>query len=784
MDLTGRKLAHYEVLKRLGEGAMGAVYQARDLKLDRLVALKILPAARSEEDAVRFEREARAISALNHPNIATIFALEQDQGIRFLALEYVSGGTLGHRLEERRREGEATPVRQAVTWCLQIARALAHAHRRGVVHRDIKSENVLLDEDGALKVSDFGLARIGVESALTEEGSVLGTMAYMAPEQVLGEKVDRRADIFSFGALAFEIVAGELPFGAHHAAALSYEILNTATPKLDDYREDLPEPFEQLIYRCLEKKPEDRPASLDEAVEVLEELEAELRPGSSGSSGASETGVVRAVREIEVGSTLGRYRILSKIGEGGMGTVYRAHDLTLDRPVALKTLKRFAFVEPDRAKRFLQEARAASALNHPNIVTVHEAGEASGVSFIAMEYVKGDTLDRRIAAGPLSLVESLGVAVQIADALAAAHAGGIVHRDLKPGNIMITPEGRVKLLDFGLAKLTEDVLTSSAVAAQPLTEEGAILGTAAYMSPEQAEGRPVDSRSDAFSFGSVLYEMESGKRAFEGESKISVLAAIVQKQPRPLRSMAPEAPVELELIVSRCLRKSPERRFQHMGDVKVALEDLLDDYEAGRLAPPETERPEAGPVGRRRWVRMAVGVAVGLALGWLVAWFGIGAGEDSTPTRKARTTLIQLTGGQGFAGGPSWSPDGAWVVYASDQGGNLDLWKKPVEGGAEVRLTSGPRDESRPAWSPDGRTIAFSVRGRGVSVIPADGGQAVELVNFGANPVWTPDGQSILFDAHGAIYRAPYAGGEPQRIVAGTSGVPHTEVSADGERIY
>jgi len=779
--LTGRRLAHYQVLERLGEGAMGAVYRARDEKLGRMVALKILPPAPDAESAQRFEREARAISALSHPNIAVIYAFEQDEEMRFLALEYVSGGTLAERIARFKKEGRAPTPREVVDACLQIAAGLAHAHRRGVVHRDVKAENVLVSEDGLLKVTDFGVAKVGGEAGLTEEGSLVGTMAYMAPEQILGEAVDRRADVFSFGVLAFELAAGELPFDPIHAAQLNYEIVNAPTPDLDDYRRDLPKAFAELIYKTLEKRPEDRLQDLDEAVEKLEEIRANLRTGSADVTGPMPT-YERPRREIEVGATVGRYRVLSKIGEGGMGTVYRAHDLTLDRTVALKTLKTLTFVNPERKKRFLQEAKAASALNHPNIVTIHEADEQLGVSFIAMEFIEGETLDRRIARGPIGLNESLRIAIQIADALAAAHQAGIVHRDLKPGNVMLADDGRVKLLDFGLAKLGEDVLTTSEAADAPQTEEGAILGTAAYMSPEQAEGRAVDSRSDVFSFGSLLYELETGRRAFDGESKVSVLAAIVQKQPTPLVDLAPETPRELDRIVGRCLRKAPERRFQHMGDVKVALEDLLDDHEHGRLAAPDAPAPVVVEAKKTSWKPVGFALAGGAILGLLAGAFGLNEAPIARRSQEAR--LTQLTGDQGMAGHPTWSPDGEWIAYASDHGGGFDLWKRPVSGGPEVRITETPLQETQPAWSPDGRTIAFASSDGGVYVVPADGGRAVRAAPFGANPRWTPDGASIAFDANGSIHLVPYGGGDPRIVVSGTSGTPHTEFRPDGQSFY
>jgi serine/threonine protein kinase len=233
-----------------------------------------------------------------------------------------------------------------------------------------------------------------------------------------------------------------------------------------------------------------------------------------------------------IGKTLGHYRIVEKLGAGGMGVVYKARDTHLDRFVALKILPAEKVADPDRRRRFVQEAKAASALNHPHIVTIHDIDEADGVHFIAMEYVDGKTLDQHIPRHGMRLNEALKVAVQMADALAAAHEAGIVHRDLKPGNLMVTEKGQVKVLDFGLAKPTEKLPTGAedaTLTAKPDTEEGKILGTVAYMSPEQAEGKKVDARSDIFSFGSVLYEMVSGKRAFEADSKASTQGAIIHE---------------------------------------------------------------------------------------------------------------------------------------------------------------------------------------------------------------------------------------------------------------
>ena len=273
------------------------------------------------------------------------------------------------------------------------------------------------------------------------------------------------------------------------------------------------------------------------------------------------------------GTRFGPYEILALLGVGGMGEVYQARDTRLNRVVALKFLPPDKVADPDRRRRFISEAQATSALNHPNIITIHDISEADGAAFIVMEFVRGRTLDDLIAGGALPLGDATRYAAEMADALAAAHAAGIIHRDLKPANIMITGEGRVKVLDFGLAKLVDSLPIPAAEdnTAPMHTALGAIVGTVAYMSPEQAEGRPLDARSDIFSFGLVFYEMLSGQRAFEGESWISIISAILRDEPKPLREVRAETPAWLEQVVYRCLRKDPVERFQGFLDVKRAL---------------------------------------------------------------------------------------------------------------------------------------------------------------------------------------------------------------------
>ncbi len=315
-----------------------------------------------------------------------------------------------------------------------------------------------------------------------------------------------------------------------------------------------------------------------------------------------------------IGKKLQHYEIVAKLGEGGMGVVYKARDARLDRFVALKVLPPEKTADPDRKRRFMQEARAASALNHPNIITIHDIGEAEGATFIAMECVEGRTLDQLIGPKGLNLDEVIKFALQIAGALAKAHAAGIVHRDLKPSNVMVTGDGLVKVLDFGLAKLSEPAAPVELAVTRtlaPVTQEGVIAGTAAYMSPEQAEGKSVDARSDIFAFGALVYEMLTGRRAFQRGSQASTIAAVLLEQPEPVAGIMPDTPRDLEKIIARCLRKDPAQRFQGMADVQVALQELSEDFHSGtlvRAAPPRAGR-------RRTWIWAAGALLVALAAG-------------------------------------------------------------------------------------------------------------------------------------------------------------------------
>jgi len=444
------------------------------------------------------------------------------------------------------------------------------------------------------------------------------------------------------------------------------------------------------------------------------------------------------------GQTLLHYRILEKIGEGGMGVVYKALDTHLDRHVAIKVLPPDKVADPERRQRFVQEAKAASALNHPNIVIVHDITEDRGANFIVMEYVEGKTLDQLVGRKGLKLNEALAYAVQVADGLAKAHSAGIVHRDLKPTNIMVTSDGRVKILDFGLAKLMEEggvdefgPTRTLGRPEKPRTEEGFIVGTAAYMSPEQAEGKKVDARTDIFSFGVVLYEMLTGQKAFSRETKIATLAAILREDPKPAGQINELLPPDIEQILARCLRKDPQRRWQNMSDLKVVLQDLKEDSESGKLRAPQAA------VSRRRklpliWIGLGSLVLAAAILLWI--FFPRTAGPPEYQ-------ITRLTLDAGLTWFPAVSPDGMMFAYASDRSGdgNLDIWVQQVTGRTPLRRTTHSADDSSPSFSPDGSKIVFRSErdGGGIYEIGTLGGEERRIADRGVYPCYSPDGAWI-----------------------------------------
>ena len=481
---------------------------------------------------------------------------------------------------------------------------------------------------------------------------------------------------------------------------------------------------------------------------------------------------------LAAGQTLTHYEILGPLGAGGMGEVYRARDTRLEREVAIKVLPEHFADDEDRLRRFEREAKTLASLNHTNVAGIHGIDQVGDTCFLAMELVPGEDLATRLARGALPLGEALDVCRQIAEGLEAAHEAGVVHRDLKPANVRITPEGNVKILDFGLAKpihpkAKKQGTTSAETDSFLMTEEGLVLGTPTYMSPEQARGKPVDKRTDVWAFGCVLYECLTGRRPFGGESLTDILAAIIEREP----DMTPLAgvPRHVRALVRRCLTKDPRRRLRDIGEARLALESFDEED-------PLTEGATAGEGASRSRVALAGWLAAVLVAGLAGRWLGGGEPEPD----EAWSRFTQLTDQAGAETSPTLSHDGGSFAFSSRVAGSSDIYVQRVGGRNATAVAADPeRDEAWPAFSPDGRLIAYneSDDDGGIWVVGATGESARRVTEFGFNPAWSPDGEHIAFATEEVLspydrnyattlWSVPVAGGVPVELDDGDAMQP------------
>ena len=460
---------------------------------------------------------------------------------------------------------------------------------------------------------------------------------------------------------------------------------------------------------------------------------------------------------IQQGVLLGPYEIAARIGTGGMGEVWRARDKRIGRDVAVKVLSESYTAGDERVRRFEQEARAAGALNHPGLVTIFDVGTTDGSPYIVMELLEGQTL--RDAIGDMVPVaipirKAIDYGMQIASALAVAHEKGIIHRDLKPENIFITADNRVKILDFGLAKLAEDGTDPNGKrqTGRHLTSAGLVVGTPGYMSPEQARAQPLDHRTDIFSLGSVLYEMLTGRPAFDCFSAVETMHAILAVEPPPLASVNPDVPHALEDIVRHCLEKNPRERFQSCRDLAFQLrmlpevQNTVSDIRRVPSAPPARSTAKAA-VARRLPSRMLLAGAAVLLIAAAGAGFAVWRNGAAPAKTQPQRAFRQLTFDDGLEAWPSFAPDGKSFVYVSTESGNRDIYLQRVDGRGAINLTSdSPDADSEPAFSPDGSRVAFRSErdGGGIFLMGATGESVRRLTDFGHNPSWSPDGTRIV----------------------------------------
>jgi Tol biopolymer transport system component len=442
-----------------------------------------------------------------------------------------------------------------------------------------------------------------------------------------------------------------------------------------------------------------------------------------------------------VGKTLAHYRIVEQIGAGGMGVVYRAHDETLRRDVAVKVLPPSFAADPDRLRRFEQEARAAGALNHPNILAVYDFGEHEGSAYEVTELLEGRTLREQMGGRALPVRKAVDYAAQIARGLAAAHEKGIVHRDLKPENVFVTKDGRVKILDFGLAKLTRPELPGTSLTDVPAlaTEPGVVLGTIGYMSPEQVRGLAADHRSDIFSFGAIFYEMLAGERAFRGDSAVETMSAILREEPAEFSEGSAKIPPGPARVVRHCLEKDPLARFQSIRDVAFDLETL------SGVSGPAVAVPAAAlaPTRRTPWGRLALLALAALALGFVLGTF------RKTAPSPSSVRVHRLTDFPGLEESPALSPDGKSVAFAAYVGDKRQIWVRLIARGAPLQITRDDVDHQAPRWAPDGASLLYYSP-------PAEG------------------------EPQGTVWEIPALGGSPRRIASSIGGA---DISHDGQKI-
>jgi WD40 repeat protein len=487
------------------------------------------------------------------------------------------------------------------------------------------------------------------------------------------------------------------------------------------------------------------------------------------------------------GIKLGPYEIRSLLGAGGMGEVYRAHDSRLNRTVAIKVLPTSFSADRDRLQRFAQEARAAAALNHPNILSIFDIGEEQGAPYVVSELLEGETLRERLRNGPLPIRRVVDYSLQVARGLAAAHDKGIVHRDLKPENLFLASDNRVKILDFGLAKLTGPQTndgSGDAPTVQVATDAGVVMGTAGYMSPEQVRGKPADHRSDLFSFGAILYEMISGKRAFHGETSADTMSAILKEETPELSETARNVPPGLERIVRHCLEKHPAQRFQSAGDLAFDLEALT-DVSAATKSGAQAAVQQASVGSSRRQLAAAAGVivlaAAMLGLGW---W--LGRGKGATPLAEYK----QITFRTGFIGNARYTPDGSIVYSASWDGGDFQLYLARTDDTVSREL--GPKHAELLAISKSGElavrlnTVFMNGYARigTLARVPLGGGTPREVLENVQDADWSANGDSmavVRFVPENSHWRLEYPIGHV--LLDSVNWLSHPKISSDGQWI-
>jgi eukaryotic-like serine/threonine-protein kinase len=575
---------------------------------------------------------------------------------------------------------------------------------------------------------------------------------------------------------------------------------------------------EEIYHEVLEVSLSERPLflkiSCGNDIDLRREVESLLSfeqtdAGLIDSTPSSIAAEMFADKPSIIGTRINQYKILSLLGEGGMGTVYLAEDTTLERKVAIKLLSNDFSFDANRRNRFFQEAKSASALNHPNILTVHEIGELAGTHYLVTEFIDGETLKPYLREHSATLQNILGIATQLASALSAAHEAGIIHRDIKPDNIMVRNDGIVKILDFGIAKLTATgisakVDTEAKTRAKTMTLAGTIIGTPKYMSPEQARGQKVDLRTDIFSFGVVLYEMLTGCLPFSGATNIDVIGSILKDEPKPLREHQPEISISLENIVKKSLCKDRENRYQRIKDIFTDLNDAKKTIETDAKLVHQTVAVKAetkinttaGIVSERRFSLMHALIFLPIlgAVFWLIWWFlpaPSGGALIESPLKSTEVISWASKPGEVYSEG-SFSPDGKMIAFSSAKNGSKNIWIKQTSSGEAIQITKDEFRNGNPIWSPNGEEIAFySTKGNkaGFWRIPILGGseKLISTVEDGSSflRLWSKN-NVIYYESKNDIVAINAVSGESKKITDFASksiNAKSISISSDEQRV-